>query len=146
CIDNQAGQSSPSYGTCALQGKSGTCIPVSSCGVGYQSVRGLCSGPSYIQCCLPAVPPPPPASPPAGPVSYGTCTISTTKGNCIPPSACSTMGGTSHGGHCSGDSDIQCCIVDSTYGQCTGTNGSFGECINVASCPAIAQAGLCPGP
>ena len=95
-------------------------------------------------------------------------------GACISTSTCSSRGGTSHPGYCSGGTDTQCCtgiICDGTglcmqssectgtvvTGKCPGPNGfaccknlpcdsGRGTCMPRASCTGTVKTGVCPGP
>jgi lysozyme len=73
-----------------------------------------------------------------------TCTITSGQsGICISTSSCSSSGGVSEPGHCSGASNIQCC----TYGSCNVATLS-GLCQPNSTCTAGGTAwplGYCPG-
>jgi uncharacterized protein YraI len=47
------GSGGGSYGTCTVNGVSGTCIATSACGAGSHSTPGYCPGPANIECCTP---------------------------------------------------------------------------------------------
>ena len=59
-------------------------------------------------------------------------------GICISTSDCSSKGGKSYSGHCSGSSDIQCCVNI----PCKTT----GLCMRSSECAGTTHTGACPGP
>ncbi len=139
CADANVNVPNPDYGSCSFNGQAGVCKPVTACTGGGMSKPNICSGPSYVQCC---VPPPPP--------NYGSCTVTangaSTIGNCELDSGCTVRGGTTTSGLCPGPANIKCCTFPqpTSYGTCT-AGSTAGKCFLTTQCSGTAYPGLCPG-
>eukprot|EP00981_Chlorochromonas_danica_P015291 scaffold11564_cov180-Ochromonas_danica.AAC.1 len=72
--------------TCSVSGYDGACVSISSgcCSSGVVT-SGLCPGSSDIKCCTQA-----------------TCSTPAGSGTCMQTSLCSSQGGSSYSGYCSG--------------------------------------------
>ena len=73
-------------------------------------------------------------------VNSEVCTVPNVgSGACLNTTICSSNGGTSHTGYCSGASNIQCC----TGIPC---DSGRGTCMQTSLCTGTVKTGLCPGP
>ena len=144
----------PSGGnTCTVSGKSGTCVSTSSCSSsGGKATPGHCPGlPNDIQCCVPPDSTTPSETP-------KTCKVGSLSGTCQSTSSCSSSGGKSTAGHCSGlPDDIQCCTTpeESTPKESAPESpktckvgSTSGQCQSTSSCSSTggkSTPGHCPG-
>lgn len=85
--------------TCSVSGMEGVCVSISAGCCSGTVTSNLCPGDSDIRCC-----------------TNNKCSTPYGSGSCMQTSLCSSKGGKSYAGYCTGPTDLQCCVQGSSSG------------------------------
>jgi hypothetical protein len=93
--------------TCSTGGVSGVCVSISAGCCSGTVTSNLCPGSSDIKCC-----------------TNNKCSTPSGSGTCMQTSLCSSKGGKSLSGYCTGPTDLQCCVTGGGGGVSRSTMAS----------------------